>query len=51
MISAGANHTCAIQGADAKCWGSNESGRLGIAGSGNRGDDPSRPIIAATSGM
>jgi alpha-tubulin suppressor-like RCC1 family protein len=51
MISAGANHTCAIQGADVKCWGSNESGRLGVGDTYNRGDAPSHPIAAVTFGM
>jgi alpha-tubulin suppressor-like RCC1 family protein len=43
-LALGANHTCAIQAAGVKCWGLNDSGRLGSGDSINRGDDPSHPI-------
>ena len=37
-ISAGANHTCAVQGASVKCWGLNLHGRLGVGDRNPRGD-------------
>jgi alpha-tubulin suppressor-like RCC1 family protein len=49
MISAGANHTCAVQGADVKYWGSNDSGRLGTGDSKNH--DLPRPIVPVKFGM
>jgi len=50
-LAAGANHTCAIQAAGVKCWGLNDSGRLGVGDTGSRGDDPSHAIVRARLGV
>lgn len=40
-IAAGGDHTCALlESQRIKCWGSNDSGQLGIGIAGDRGDDP-----------
>jgi hypothetical protein len=41
MIDAGTHHTCAVLDDDkVKCWGWNDSGRLGLGDTSNRGDGP-----------
>ena len=43
-LTVGANHACAIQAAGIRCWGVNDSGRLGVGDSQERGADSSHPI-------
>jgi alpha-tubulin suppressor-like RCC1 family protein len=43
-VAAGANHTCALQSAQVKCWGFGGAGRLGAGDARNRGDGAARPI-------
>lgn len=43
-LTVGANHACAIQAAGIRCWGVNDSGRLGVGDSQDRGADSSHPI-------
>ncbi len=44
VLAVGSNHACVIQAAGVRCWGSNDSGRLGVGDDQDRGDDPSLPI-------
>jgi alpha-tubulin suppressor-like RCC1 family protein len=48
-LTAGAYHTCAIQGAAVKCWGANRLGQLGLGDTRNRGTAPT-PIPPLTLG-
>jgi len=43
-LTVGANHACAIQAAGIRCWGFNDSGRLGVGDNQDRGADSSHPI-------
>lgn len=38
-LAVGASHTCALNGANVRCWGNGGNGRLGYAGVANVGDD------------
>jgi hypothetical protein len=46
-MATGANHACAVQGADVTCWGQNNLGQLGIGDTSNRGADrtPLAPVM------
>ena len=58
MIASGQTHVCAlVEGVDADtslddqvvCWGNGQFGRLGRGSGDNAGDDPTRPVVPATS--
>jgi alpha-tubulin suppressor-like RCC1 family protein len=44
VLAVGSNHACAIQAAGVRCWGLNDSGRLGVGDNQDRGADPSQAI-------
>jgi len=44
VLAAGSNHACVIQAAGVRCWGLNDSGRLGVGDELDRGADPVLPI-------
>ena len=50
-ISAGASHTCAVAGGEARCWGANDQGQLGRAGASSFVPVQASAIASAVAGI